>query len=131
MLKTTKRNQGLTPLELEVMNVLWQTGPASVQTVQDQFESRKLAYTTIQTMLNILHRKGKVKRTLKERAYIYQPVLSRQRAVGQAISDLLDRFFEGSPDRLILNLLETRHLTPEKLAELQKLVDQSRKGEAK
>ena len=48
----------LTPLELEIMNVLWETGPANVQTVQGRIQGRELAYTTVQTMLNVLHRKG-------------------------------------------------------------------------
>jgi predicted transcriptional regulator len=116
--------QGLTPLELEIMNVLWLTGPASVQGVQDRLEGRELAYTTVQTMLNVLHRKGKVKRQLKDRAYIYRPVLSRQKAVRQAVGDVLERFFGGSADGLVLNLVETRQLTPEKLAEIQKLVEE-------
>jgi BlaI family penicillinase repressor len=113
----------LTPLELEIMSVLWETGPANVQTVQANLKSRELAYTTVQTMLNILHRKGRVKRQLKERAYIYQPLLSRQKAVRQAVTEMLDRFFGGSADSLVLNLVETRQLTPEKLAQIHKLLD--------
>jgi BlaI family penicillinase repressor len=119
-------DQTLTPLELAIMNVLWETGPASVQTVQSQIEARNLAYTTVQTMLNVLHRKGKVKRRLQDRAYIYQPVLSRQKAVKQAVGDMLDRFFGGSADSLVLALVETRRLTPEKLARIQKLLEQPR-----
>lgn len=119
--------QTLTPLELEIMNVLWETGPANVQTVQARLAGRELAYTTVQTMLNVLHRKGKVQRQLKDRAYIYRPVLSRQKAVTQAVSDMLDRFFGGSADSLVLNLVETRQLTPEKLARIQKLLDRPRK----
>jgi len=116
--------QALAPLELEIMNVLWQTGPANVQTVQTKLAGRDLAYTTVQTMLNVLHRKGKVKRKLQERAYIYQPVLSRQKAVTQAVGDMLDRFFGGSADSLVLSLVETRKLTPEKLARIQKLLEE-------
>src|SRR6476469_4391317 len=112
----------LTPLELEIMNVLWETGPANVQTVQRGMKGRELAYTTVQTMLNILHRKGKVKRQLKDRAYVYRPVFSRQRAVAQAVGDMLDRFFGGSADSLVLNLVEARRLTPEKLAQIQKVI---------
>src|ERR1051326_7830091 len=52
----------LTPLELEIMNVLWEMGPANVQTVQSRLSGRPLAYTTVQTMLNVLHRKARVKR---------------------------------------------------------------------
>ena len=120
--------QPLTPLELEIMNVLWETGIANVQTVQARLAGRSLAYTTVQTMLNVLHRKGKVKRRLRDRAYFYQPVLSRQKAVAQAVGYMLDRFFGGSADSLVLNLVETRHLTPLKLARIQKLLE--RAGEA-
>jgi BlaI family transcriptional regulator, penicillinase repressor len=115
--------QALTPLELEIMNVLWATGPANVQMVQAHILGRELAYTTVQTMLNVLHRKGKVKRVLKDRAYQYRPIFSRQKAVTQAVGDMLDRFFGGSADSLVLNLVETRQLTPEKLAQIQKLLE--------
>jgi len=104
------------------MNVLWETGPANVQIVQGHIQGRELAYTTVQTMLNVLHRKGKVKRQLKDRAYVYRPILSRQKAVTQAVGEVLDRFFGGSADSLVLNLVETRYLTPEKLARLQELL---------
>jgi predicted transcriptional regulator len=128
----TKRKHSepsLTPLELELMNVLWETGPANVQTVQAGLKTRDLAYTTVQTMLNILHRKGRVKRQLKDRAYIYRPVLSRQKAVTQAVGEMLDRFFGGSADSLVLNLVETRQLTPEKLARIQQIIEQSKEGD--
>ena len=126
MPRQKKSEQSLTPLELEIMNVLWKTGPANVQTVQARLDGRNLAYTTVQTMLNVLHRKGRVKRRLKDRAYLYQPLLSRQKAVGQAVGDILDRFFGGSADSLVLSLVETRRLTPEKLAKIQRLLEQSR-----
>lgn len=129
MPKPKKSEPPLTPLELEIMSVLWETGPANVQAVQANLKTRDLAYTTVQTMLNILHRKGRVKRQLKERAYIYHPVLSRQKAVTQAVSEMLDRFFAGSADSLVLNLVETRQLTPEKLAKIQALLEESKEGE--
>jgi predicted transcriptional regulator len=119
----------LTPLELEIMNVLWETGPANVQAVQARLQGRELAYTTVQTMLNVLHRKGKAKRQLKDRAYRYRPAVSRQSAVTQAVGDMIDRFFGGSADSLVLNLVETRHLTPEKLAKLQKLAQQAKEAQ--
>ena len=63
-----RKSEQMTPLELEIMQVLWETGPATVQTVQKQLK-RELAYTTVQTMLTVLHRKQKVKRSLKDKAY--------------------------------------------------------------
>ena len=121
-------DQSLTPLELEIMTVLWETGPANVQSVQASLSTRNLAYTTVQTMLNVLERKGKVKRRLKDRAYFYQPTVSRQNATAQAVGEMLDRFFGGSADSLVLNLVETRKLTPEKLAQIQKLLAEEKKG---
>jgi predicted transcriptional regulator len=122
-------NRALTPLELEIMSVLWETGPANVQAVQAGLGTRELAYTTVQTMLNVLHRKGRVKRELRDRAYVYRPVLSRQKAVRQAVGDMLDRFFGGSAGSLVLSLVETRRLTPQKLAEIQKLVEHPKEEE--
>ena len=117
-----------TDTELRILRVLWETGPANVQSVQQHLE-RELAYTTVQTMLNILHRKGKVKRTLKDRAYFYKPVVSRSQVVGQHMSDIVDRLFGGSAESLVMSLVETKHLTPRKLARLQKLLEETREEE--
>ena len=119
------KNEHLTPLELEIMHVLWETGPANVQTVQQKL-NRELAYTTVQTMLNILHKKGKAKRTLKDRAYFYKPAVSRKQVVSKQVSDVVDRLFGGSAESLVMSLVETKHLTPEKLARLQKLLEEFR-----
>jgi predicted transcriptional regulator len=118
------KNESLTPLELEIMNVLWETGAANVQTVQQGLE-RELAYTTVQTMLNILHRKGKVKRALKDRAYFYKPTVSRSQFVRHTMKDMIDRLFGGSAENLVMSLVETKHLTPEKLARLNRLLEDS------
>jgi BlaI family penicillinase repressor len=117
-----RKTEHLTPLELEIMHVLWNEGPANVQTVQQNLK-RELAYTTVQTMLNILHRKGKVTRALKDRAYFYKPVVSRSQVVGQHMGDIVERLFGGSAESLVMSLVETKHLTPKKLARLQKLLE--------
>ena len=119
------KSEHLTPLELEIMHVLWETGAANVQTVQ-QLLKRELAYTTVQTMLNILHRKGKVKRALKDRAYFYKPAVSRRQEVSQHLGDLVERLFGGSAESLVVSLLETKHLTPARLARLNKLVKEAK-----
>ena len=73
-------------------------------------------------MLNILHRKGKVKRTLKDRAYFYRPSITREKAISKQVIDVVDRLFGGSAESLVMSLVETKHLTPAKLARLQELV---------
>ncbi|HEV7505711.1 MAG TPA: BlaI/MecI/CopY family transcriptional regulator [Thermoanaerobaculia bacterium] len=122
--KTTA--EPLTPLELEIMKVLWETGPAAVQAVQEHLApERKLAYNTVQTMLNVLQRKSKVTRELQGRAFLYAPAVSRAQASRQALGDLVHRMFDGSAESLVLSLVEARQLTPEKLAELSALIDKS------
>ncbi|SRR6266508_2041637 len=124
------KDHSLTPTELEIMSVLWETGPANVQTVQQNLK-RELAYTTVQTILNILHRKGKVRRTLENRAYLYKAVVSRRQVVSHAIGDIVDRLFGGSAESLVMSMLETKHLTPQRLAKLNELLKASPKmGEA-
>jgi predicted transcriptional regulator len=123
-----RKTEHLTPLELEIMHVLWETGPANVQSVQQHLE-RELAYTTVQTMLNILHKKGKVKRVLKDRAYEYAPVVSRSHVTRQHITDVVDRLFGGSAESLVMSLIETKHLTPKKLARLQRLIKEQEEKE--
>jgi predicted transcriptional regulator len=124
-----KRNtRQFTPLELEIMKILWKTGPVTVQAVQERLPG-KLAYTTVQTMLNVLHRKGKVRRALKGRAYEYQPSVSREKAMRVALRDVINRLFGGSAESLVMSLLASRHLTPEKLAELHRLVSESQAEE--
>lgn len=118
---TKQKSENLTPLELEIMNVLWETGAANVQTVQAKLD-RELAYTTVQTMLNILQRKGKVKRSLKDRAYFYRTAVSHTQVAKQTLGDLVDRLFGGSAERLVISLVETNQLTPEKLDRLKKMV---------
>jgi len=121
----------LTPLELEIMKVLWDAGPATVQFVQERLPGEpKLAYTTVQTMLNVLHRKNKVKRTLKGRAYEYAPLVSREVAVRTTLRDVITRFFGGSAESLVMSLVASHDLKPEKLAKLKRLVEQT-EGEAK
>src|SRR6516225_7955184 len=115
-----KPQQQLTPLELQIMNVLWDCGPSNVQSVQEKLAgSPKLAYTTVQTMLNVLHRKGRVRRKLRGRAYDYAPVLTREK---------IDRLFGGSVDGLLMSLVKNEQLDPTKLQELSGLVEEHERG---
>ena len=113
--------KSITPLELKIMQALWQSGPSSVQAVQALLEpADKLAYNTVQTMLNILHRKGRVRRSLKGRAYIYRAASTRDKVLGGALSDLIDRMFGGSSEDLVMSLIKSRQVDPERIAELSR-----------
>lgn len=117
-----QKSDQMTPLELEIMQVLWDKGPANVQTVQKELK-RELAYTTVQTMLTVLHRKKRVKRVLKDKAYIYRAAVTRTKFTGQALREFVDRVFGGSAEGLVVSLLQEKHLTPEKLKALHELID--------
>jgi BlaI family penicillinase repressor len=110
-----KAAETLTPLELEIMQVLWEAGPSTVSEVQPKLRAQ-LAYTTVQTMLNVLLRKRKVARVQEGRAFRYRPAVSRERATGSALSDLVRRMFGGSSEALLMAMVDTRQITAEELA---------------
>jgi BlaI family transcriptional regulator, penicillinase repressor len=119
----SRKSPTLTPLELEIMQVLWQAGPCTVADVQPRLQA-ELAYTTVQTMLNVLLRKKKVKRVQEGRAYRYRPAVSRDRASGSALSDLVTRMFGGSGEALLMAMVDTRQISAEELARVaQKVAD--------
>jgi predicted transcriptional regulator len=108
---------GLTRLELKIMQVIWRQGASTVNDVQNELEPA-LAYTTVQTMLNILERKGKLERELQGRAYVYRAKVSEEKAVGQSVRDMIDRMFGGSSEELVMSLLKSRQIDAKRLAKL-------------
>jgi predicted transcriptional regulator len=102
------------------MRVLWDGGPGNVQKVlQGLTGEPHLAYTTVQTTLNVLHRKGKVKRKLVGRAFEYSSIVSQEAADSHAIKDVLKNVFRGSVDDLLLCLVRSKQIDAQKLAKLQ------------
>jgi predicted transcriptional regulator len=112
-----KETKTLTRLELEIMQVLWARGACTVAEVQRDLRG-ELAYTTVQTMLNVLWRKEKVKRAQEGRAFRYEAVVSRERASGSAVRDLVSRMFGGSSEALLMAMVDTRQISAEELARL-------------
>jgi BlaI family transcriptional regulator, penicillinase repressor len=127
MARRKKPSESLTPLELRMMQVLWRQGPSSVQAVYAGLQS-DLAYTTVQTVLNVLFQKGRVRRTLKGRAYEYRPVASRESVLGQAVGDLIRRMFGGSSEELVMSLVKTRQIDPATLARLSRRIQGPEEG---
>jgi len=114
----------LTPLELEIMQALWAGGPGAVAEVRSRLAG-PLAYTTVQTMLTVLLRKKKVRRRLSGRAFVYEPEISREGAMGGALADLVRRMFGGSGEALLMSLIDTRQITAEEIARAAKLLAES------
>ena len=97
----------LTRQELQIMKIIWKLGAASVKDVYSVISGEKdTAYTTILTIMGILETKGALTHTKSGRAFIYSPLLSRQQATHNQVSDVLDRFFDGNPQKLIENIRE-------------------------
>ncbi len=109
----------LTKLELQIMQVIWKRGACTVADVQRGLE-QDLAYTTVQTMLNILHRKGKLTRELHGRAFAYSAAVTEAKASTHAVRDLVDRMFGGSSEDLVMSLIKSRQIDPKRIAKLSK-----------
>ena len=116
-----KASEQLPPMELAIMNVLWEKGPSTVQEVQVHLEGNP-AYTTVQTILNVMVKKGRTKRTLRGNAYKYRAALSRELAMGSAIQDLVKRMFGGSVETLLMNLVKTEQVDDASLRRLRRAI---------
>ena len=111
-----KKSPTLTPQELEIMKVIWERGHATVRDVYEALlEERKIAYTTVMTMMNVLEKKGHLRKKAEGRSFAYRPTRSRQQVVASMVREFVDRVFGGSAEPLLVHLVEDRHLTPEEL----------------
>jgi predicted transcriptional regulator len=115
----------LTPAELKVMQVLWRQGPSpAADVVRALHGKRGPQDSTVRTILRILERKGYVRHKRDGRTFVYQTIVEETQAQQGALREVLSRFFENSPERLVLNLLRYEDVSPHELARLRKLVDE-------
>lgn len=121
-----QRSANLTDGELRIMRVLWERPRATVAEVVDGIESaQKPAYNTVLTMLRILERKGHVAHEKDGRAFTYVPLIDRGQARRHALSHLLKRFFDDSPELLVLDLLGHEHADPDELQRVRERIAQA------
>jgi BlaI family transcriptional regulator, penicillinase repressor len=114
-----------TQLELEILKILWEVSPLSARDVREQLKqqsARDLAYSSVITMLNIMVRKGYLKRRKDGKAFLFTPRVDRESVAGEMTGDLLSRLFDGSASAMVLNLIETADLDAEELTELRRLI---------
>ena len=115
-----------TEAELEVLHVLWADGPASVRHVMERLAKRKpRAYTSVMSLMTVMADKGLLKRTPKGRAFVYEPNVKRDAALGGMVGDLLHRAFHGSAPALVAQLLG--RTSEKELDEIRKTIDDYRK----
>ena len=118
-----------TDRELDVMNVLWQNGSATVTEVRDALHDT-LAYTTVLTVLRTLEEKGYVTHEEEGRAHRYSPTVEREAAAGSAVGKMLKKLFGGSPELMLTHLVADRKLSAGDLKRMRKLIDdQLKKGD--
>lgn len=118
-----RKSTGLTDAELRLMEVLWKKGSATVSEVVEALSGEiPLAYSTVLTTLRILESKGYLRHRKDGRAFLYCPLVGREQARERAVTHLLRRFFEGSPELLMLNLAETRKLDPREIERLRRRI---------
>jgi BlaI family transcriptional regulator, penicillinase repressor len=118
------RPRQLTPMELEIMGVLWSAGPSTVQAVQMRLPPPRRAYNTVQTVLNILCRKKHVTRRLEGRAFVYEPAVTRQRTALTAVRQLIATMFEGSAGALMMAILGHEPLTRDEIRRIRRMLRQ-------
>ena len=117
------RSPALTDAEARVMAVLWRTRTATVADVVDALkETATVSYSTVQTILRILEKKGYVRHEKIARAFIFHPVVDERQARRRALHHLVSRLFDGSPSLLVLNVLDDEELDAEELARVKKLI---------
>ena len=118
------KSDTLTGQELEIMKVVWPRGQATVREVYDELRAhRTIAYTSVQTMMNVLETKGHLKREPGEKANVYSPVRPQQAVVKSMVREFVNRVFDGSARPLLVHLLKEKGLTDRERRELQKLLD--------
>ncbi len=113
-----------TEAELEILRVLWDRGECTVRQVQETLEAnRPTGYTTALKLLQIMTEKGLVERDATERTHVYWARRTEQQTQRQLVGDLVERAFEGSAAKLVMQALATRRATPEELKEIRRLID--------
>src|SRR5574340_301288 len=120
----TRPARTLTDQELEIMKVVWQRPESTVRDVYEAvLERRKVAYTTVMTMMNILELKGYLKKRQVERAYVYRPAQPKQQVIRGMVREFLGRVFNGSAEPLLVHLVEDRKLGRKDLEEIARLLE--------
>jgi len=123
-----RKQQTLTDLEADVMQVVWQRGQATVRDVYETLRpTRNLAYTTIMTVMSTLAKKGVVEHSKEGRAYVYRPKISKKEAAQRSVAKVLQKFFDGSPRALVAHLIDVNAISLNELSSLQQLLNSKQK----
>ena len=121
-----KPSPTLTPSELELMKLVWSRGQATVRDVYEALlEERRIAYTTVMTMMNVLEKKGHLRKKAAGRSFVYRPTRPQRQVIGGMVREFVERVFGGSAEPLLVHLVDER-LSPEELDALAKRIRDKR-----
>lgn len=116
----------LTPQELEIMKLVWERRDATVRDIYEALlEKRKIAYTTVMTMMNILKNKGYLKKTKQERAFLYRPTHPKNQVIGGMLREFIDRVFNGAAEPLVVHLVKDKRLKEMDLQKIARMIEES------
>jgi BlaI family penicillinase repressor len=117
----------LTPQELEIMKLVWLRETATVRDIYEALlDKRKIAYTTVMTMMKILETKGYLKKRRQERAFIYRPAHSRNQVIGGMLREFIDRVFNGSAEPLLVHLVQSRQIREKDLQKIVRMIEEAK-----
>jgi predicted transcriptional regulator len=120
------RSRTLTEQELEIMKVVWGLERATVRDVYEALrERRKIAYTTVMTMMNILEAKNHLKKHAEDRAYVYQATRPRSQVIKAMVREFVDRVFNGSAEPLLIHLIKERRLSQKDLEKIARTIGEA------
>jgi predicted transcriptional regulator len=120
-----KRTPRPTDAELEILRVLWRRGPSTVREVHEELaQAHPAGYTTILKLMQIMHEKGLVSRDAAARAHVYRARAAREETQRQLLGDLLERAFDGSPTKLVMQVLSDRRASAEELEQIRAALDE-------
>ena len=127
-IKVNYRTQLPTDSELEILNALWASGPATVREVHEALSNKGTGYTTVLKQMQMMVDKGLLTRSERFRSHVYQVSVPREQTQQQLAGSLLERAFGGSAKNLVLGALSAQPVSPEELAEIRKVLDEVERG---
>lgn len=117
-----------TEAELEILNILWTTGPGTVREVHTALSGKQTGYTTVLKQMQVMAEKGLLKRSERFRSHVYEVRLPKQQTQKLLARNLLQRAFDGSTKNLVLGALSSQKVSPSELAEIRQMLDAFEKG---
>jgi BlaI family transcriptional regulator, penicillinase repressor len=117
----------LTPPELAIMKIVWRLSSVTVRDVYEALRARRrVAYTTVMTMMNILETKGYLRKDTQGRAYQYRPARSKRAVITSMVREFVNRVFDGTPRPLLLHLVQEERLNDDEREELLRLIREAK-----